>query len=454
MRRSLFLCLLVAGCSPPAPDDPLPTDIGVPRTDCDVDVPDATVGLRRCTDEAEAGYALFTPFADPTTYLLDPHGEVVHRWAGQRLSGMSTYLLDDGTLLRATNLPPSSSFVDGMSRGGGLEARSWDGALLWETTFADDTVFRHHDVEPLPDGTVLVIAYEYKTRAEALAVGRDPDLLVGDALWPDFLLRYDPAADEVVWEWHLWDHLIQDRDPTLPNYGSVAENPGRVDINAVTFETPGSDGADWNHMNSVSWDPVRDEILMTSHAQGEIWVIDADGDSDLQWRWGKDPLFDGPADGVLVGPHDAHRIPEGLPGAGDVLVFDNNGGDDGRSVLRQVAPAMAGDDYARQGAAWAPAEEVWTYEAEGFASFFASGLQRLRSGNTWVTEAATGRMFEITASGDVVWEYVNPVTMDGILADGEVPVPQANALFKTVKLRPGHPALVDRELVSQGPLVE
>ena len=123
-------------------------------------------------------------------------------------------------------------------------------------------------------------------------------------------------------------------------------------------------------------------------------------------------------------------------------------------VLRQVAPAMAGDDYARQGSAWAPADDVWSYEAEGFASFFASGLQRLRSGNTWVTEAATGRMFEITPAGDVVWEYVNPVTINGILADGEVPAPQANALFKTVKLRPGHPALVDRDLVSQGPLTE
>ena len=71
------------------------------------------------------------------------------------------------------------------------------------------------------------------SREEALAVGRNPERLQ-EEMWPDCILEIEPirpVGGKVVWEWHLWDHLIQDRDPELKNHGVVDEHPELVDVN-------------------------------------------------------------------------------------------------------------------------------------------------------------------------------------------------------------------------------
>jgi len=75
---------------------------------------------------------------------------------------------------------------------------------------------QHHDIEPMPNGNVMLLAWERKTTREGLMAGRDPKLLAATGLWPEHLVEIRPLrpkGGEIVWEWHLWDHLIQDRDP-------------------------------------------------------------------------------------------------------------------------------------------------------------------------------------------------------------------------------------------------
>ena len=98
---------------------------------------------------------------------------------------------------------------------------------MWSYEFANDTYQHHHDVEPLPNGNILVIVWERKTAAEAYAVGRQSIENSLNEMWAEAILEIEPVgfdAVNIVWEWHIWDHLIQDVDPELPNYGVISEH--------------------------------------------------------------------------------------------------------------------------------------------------------------------------------------------------------------------------------------
>ena len=88
-----------------------------------------------------------------------------------------------------------------------------------------------------------------------------------DELWPDKIVEYDPTTDQVVWEWRVWDHLVQDRDPAMPNYvEDVSTRPERIDLNYVLKEdVPGQ--ADWNHLNGIDYNAARDEIVAQLRAR-------------------------------------------------------------------------------------------------------------------------------------------------------------------------------------------
>jgi hypothetical protein len=187
------------------------------------------------------GYTLFTPLRSTNTYLVNLDGKVVHMWQAESSPGSMVYLLENGDLLRGARIPEHDHF-----RGGGIGGRiqrfDWDGSLIWDFVYANDDHCLHHDIEPLPNGNILMVAWERKTKEDAIAAGRDPEL-VRDELWPDHVIEVQPEGStggKIVWEWHLWDHLIQDLDETKQNYGVVAENPGLVDVNLVGATPPPS----------------------------------------------------------------------------------------------------------------------------------------------------------------------------------------------------------------------
>jgi len=459
----------------------------------------ARTGLLRNADGALPGYTLFAPLDATTTYLVDMRGEVVHKWESQYPPGQSVYLLDDGTLLRAAQEPDNRHFAGG-GIGGRVQRLAPDGTVLWDYVCADAQRCLHHDVEPLPNGNVLVIAWEKKTRAEALAAGRDPELQEGDELWPDCVLEIEPqgtSGGRIVWEWHVWDHLVQEFDAGKPNYGVVAEHPERIDLNyrrtapRETLEEirrlraigyigggapdeaddarpdggasedgergedgrqrgrrsgPGGRGmrADMCHTNAIDYNAQLDQIVLSVHTFNEIWVIDhsttteeargsrggrAGRGGDLLYRWGN-PRAHGAGDAgdqKLFAQHDAQWIPEGLPGAGNLLVFNNGRGrDDGEysTVVEITPPVEPGGTYARTRPAFGPSRFAWEYMAEKETDFYSghiSGAQRLANGNTLICSGEQGRVFEVTRAGDTVWEYVNPFRSNRPPRDGFLP---------------------------------
>ncbi|MCP4165254.1 MAG: DUF1566 domain-containing protein [Chloroflexi bacterium] len=398
---------------------PTPTDPPTPTATA------TTVSDDPSVDEFEE-YTLFAPMAATTTYLIDMDGEVVHTWESSTSSGNSVYLLDNGNLLRTERVRSNVFTAGGV--GGGVVEYSWDGERVWSFEYASSTYQLHHDVEVLPDGNILMIAWEYKSAAEAIAAGRDPSLLSAEnALWPDHVIEVDPSSNKIVWEWHVWDHLIQDYDASKPNYGVVADHPELVDLNHTT----GGELADWNHMNAIDYNAELDQILLSVHGFDEIWIIDhsttsaeaaghSGGNSgkggDVLYRWGNPQTYDAgnAADQQLFAQHDAQWIESDLPGAGNILIF-NNGDQRTRpfSSVVEIEPPVDGTGTYTFDGVYGPQAPIWSYVAPNPTDFFArniSGAQRLISGNTLICDGPSGTFFEVTAEGETVWEYVNPFT--------------------------------------------
>ncbi len=378
------------------------------------------IGGERDTGSAVGEFNLFAPLRSTTTYLMDNDGNIVHTWASDYTLGNSVYLLENGNLLRTGNTK-SKSFEAG-GAGGIVQEIGPDGTAVWEFEYDSDQVRLHHDVESLPNGNVLMIAWERKTEAEAIAAGRAPSLLNDSELWPDHIIEVSPSSGAIVWEWHVWDHLIQDHDPTKENYGVVADHPELIDLNFSTGGPPGD--ADWNHTNSIDYDESLDQILLSVRNFGEIWVIDhsttsaeaaghVGGDrgkgGDLLYRWGNPQAYDAgsTADQQLFVQHDAQWIPTGYPGEGNILVFNNGTGRPGgnySSVDEIVPPVDGSGNYTSYG----PAAPVWTYVADNPTDFYAeriSGAQRLDNGNTLICDGPNGDFIEVTPENEIVWTY-------------------------------------------------
>ncbi len=489
-------------------------------------------GLRLHGEGAFAGYTLFAPLRSGTTFLIDMQGQEVFTWKTPH-PGLAFYLMDDGRLLRASRINENPVFHGG-GLGGRIQELAPDGSVTWEFVLSNEKQCLHHDVEPLPNGNVLAIAWEFLSKEEALALGRDPAHINGLGFWPDWLLEIEPArpsGGRIVWEWHAKDHLVQDFDPGKPGHGSVPENPGRIDMNADHRDRPplteeerrkqaeleaemaalgyagGTDGdagsagdadpdgppksGDWLHTNSVDYHPGFDLVLLSVPDLNEIWVIDhstttaeARGNTGGRWkkggellyRWGNPRTYGAgsDADRRLFFQHQAEWVPAGLPGAGNVTLF-NNGRERPDKEFSTVEELALPFDPARgflrdPGKPFGPAKPLWTYsDPENFYSFFISGCQRLPNGNTFICSGKQGRFFEVTAAGEIVWEYWNPhggeIPMSMGMAAPPPPAPppadpaapaavpggpppgggspvEPTSCFRATRIAPDHPALV------------
>jgi len=401
--------------------------------------PQIDAGLKRNEEGAFEGYTFFAPIRAKSTYLIDMNGEVVHEWPSEHPPGNSAYLMKDGSIVRTAQDFDNPTFHGGGS-GGRVQRISWDGELLWDFLFSNEDHMQHHDIAVMPNGNVLMIAWEHKTKEEAVQAGREAST-IGDeeGVWPDTIIEVKPKGKteaEIVWEWHLWDHLIQDRNEEFDNFGEVAEHPELVNVNHSA-----RDGGDWNHTNAIDYNAKLDQITISVRTFNELWVIDhsttteeASGHEggehgrggDLLYRWGNPDAYGRGRRGdmQLFGQHDVQWIGEGLPGEGNILVFNNGdrGGREHSSVDEFTTPVTKEGSYeAEDGGAFGPKKALWTYgngDKERFTSSFISGAQRLPNGNTLICSGADGRLFEVTSENEIVWEYVNGFFDEGITPAG------------------------------------
>ena len=458
-------------------------------------------GVRVNTPQASLGYVYFAPLLSDTTYLIDTDGQVVHTWKSDYAPSGGVYLLDNGHLIRGAREPEVPTFSGG-GLGGRIQEFTWDGEVVSDFTFANEDHLLHHDVAVLPNGNILAIAWERKGVEEVRRAGRRPELTPEAGLWPDMVVEFErqsPHEARIVWEWHMWDHTIQNYDETLDNHGDPSEHPELIDVNGeleppkISEEelarlktlgyvpsdtTPKDLQSDFMHTNAIAYNADLDQIVLSILKYNEVWIIDhsttvdeAAGHTggrwgrggDLLFRWGNPRVY-GRGDGTqqrLFGQHDPRWIPQGMPGAGHLLVFNNNlSGSEGRysAVFEFALPTdEKGLFVVPDAEAFGPETLSWSYTAPDKSSMFSSfisGAHRLADGHTMITSGAQGRFLEVTSEGEIVWDYRTPYSGDVKMPDGSRPHPTASftyPVFRATKIFPDHPALAGRDLTPLDP---
>jgi hypothetical protein len=432
-----------------------------------------TVGLLLNSTDAYDGYTLFT--SSRTTYLIDNCGRLIHQWESDFLPGNAVYLLENGNLLRTARIP---GVYNAGGAGGRIELFSWEGELLWEFEYSNDDHRQHHDIAYLPNGNILLIAWEGRTPQELIAAGRDINFVNNGGIWSEEIVEIEPTGSEggnVVWKWQLWDHLVQDYDPNLDNYGIISDHPELVDIN---FEVGAASGQgtklDWIHLNAVYYNEDLDQIVVSSRDFSEFWVIDhsttteeaaghTGGNSgmggDILYRWGNPQSYQrgDESDRKLYGQHDVQWIEEGIPGAGNLIMYNNGQnrvGGNFSTIDEIVTPLNENGTYDMEDdLPFGPVSPFWTYADDPPTNFFSSnisGVQRLPNGNTFICEGRTGRLFEVNNDGEKLWEYRVPLSAGGPIAQGNPPV-NAN-IFRATRYGLDYPAFDGKDLTPGDPI--
>ncbi len=352
------------------------------------------------------------------TSLINNDGQTVQEWNDLAPIASTPYLLPGGELLRPCRVQPPPPMT-GAAYGGRVQRFTYEGELLWNFRFSDQDNQPHHDICPMPNGNVLIVAWERKTQQEGQAMGRQN---LNSEIWPTQIVEVQPTgpeSGEIVWEWHLWDHLIQDISPSLPNYGVISEHPEKIDINKGNIHPQ---NGDWIHVNALDYHPELDQIVMSSNTLDEIFIIDHDTTTeeaagpagDFLYRWGNPSNYERPGQHVLWNVHGVNWIDDGLPGEDNLLLF-NNGNDDSTSDLIEFIPPLLPDGTYEIGEDQPydplPGDYVFFYEEPGFHGDHLCGVYRLPNGNTIATNGPGQEIREIDTDGNTVWQYFTPESL-------------------------------------------
>lgn len=318
-------------------------------------------------EKASPGYTLYPVTGNNETILLNMKGEIIHRWP-----------LD---AMRARLLPNCNLLVIHGSKKGIHEERwktlknrvmeyNWDGELVWEY-IADDRV--HHDVVRTEKGTTIFPVKSKLTKEQKEKI-KDPKRKKLK-IRSDIILEVNKKG-EVVWQWDAAKHL---------------------DLNSCGSSNC-RQASDWTHINTTMpippnhWYEQGDKrfkpgnLMILPRSWWQAMIIERESGKVL-WD------YTGDYKGGLSGGHEAHMIPKGYPGAGNILLFDNGRlKHRGRSYALEINPVTK--------------ELVWIYDVDKkFFSRSAGALQRLKNGNTLLSEDLTGRVFEVTPDSETVWEF-------------------------------------------------
>jgi hypothetical protein len=247
----------------------------------------------------------------------------------------------------------------------------------------------HHDVQRLPDGSLVVLGYPERT----VAINGVPTNYIGEQL---VVLDQD---FRVVWAWDAFDHLDVNRGPVL---GEVTQ-PGVGPTSVV----PVLPAVDWLHVNAVSQSPDGNLVLSMRH---QDWVIKIDyengaGDGHVVWRLGADGDFalnSADPDAWFSHQHNAHFIDDHT-----LILFDNG------NTRRATDP-----DAHSRGQVWTLDEATMTatpvLNADlGSYSFALGAAERLSNGNFSFTLGANGsaepplppaHTVEVTPDGTTIYD--------------------------------------------------
>jgi hypothetical protein len=434
-----------------------------------------TVGLLlRDSARTAAGYTVFSPMAVYDAYMIDINGDLIHKWTSTRLGSGTSHLLPNGNLLRGC-LADSNPFYPQPGTCGMVEEIDWNDSVVWSYTYFNDTLSTHHDFEVMPNGHLLLVAWEKHSFAEGIALGRkDSTEIPGSSIWSERVVEVVPGPNHsgtVIWEWRLWDHMIQDKKATGPYYGTVGDHPELIDANFGISTTP-----DWLHVDAIRYNEQRDEIVLSNQRFSEFYIIDHSTSTalaathaggtrgkggDILYRWGNPRSYrhGAASDQKTFSQHGVRWIEHGLRGAGNILLLNNGGGRPGgnySSVDEIVLPIAPDGSYMLDPTGkFGPDSASWIYNGKPSNSWF--GLNqgntfRLANGNTLVCAGSLGMFFEVDTMSTFVWRYLNPVSQDGIVAQGKMPKAQTNSMFGLHRYPPEYPGFIGKDMAPKGPI--
>ena len=348
--------------------------------------------------------------------LIDMNGNVVHTWNVVPYFNKRARVLENGHLLYAG---PDKRVIQ----------YDWDSNIVWEHKGIGSV----NDLRILPNGNRLLIAHEPIPQS---AQGKVEDVSEKIAPWWGPRMRgseeHQQGGDifevnlngEVVWEWHAHDHL---------------------DLNLFSPLTPLND---WLHMNSIAplpenkWYDAGDKrfkpgnILINPRNINMMYIVDKQTGS-VVWEGTHNYK------GGMAHSHEPEMIEKGLPGAGNIILFDNslfprNRTHTGQTFIIELDPTTM--------------EIVWKYETEGYANikFFSKTMgtqKRLPNGNTFIGEDNTGRLFQVQPDGTIVWEFIN---RGGTTRPSVVPydfTPQLRAMTRPAEKRVTPPNNLEWQLL-------
>jgi hypothetical protein len=306
--------------------------------------------------------------------------------------------------------------------------------------------------------------WEKKTVDEAIKAGRNPDLL-GPCIWSEKIVEIKPKGKnsaKIVWEWHVWDHLVQDFDSSKSNYGKVSQNPQLFNINFLA-----SKEIDWLHFNSIVYNEELDQIMVSNRNFNEIFIIDHNTNSaqaashlggksnkggDILYRYGNPKAYGAGTekDQMLFAQHNAHWIGKQLKDEGKIMVFNNGLGRKEKlySSVDIITPQRDSSgnyhNWKTSGYFQLFAEGEYDINKGSIFSANVSSAQRLSNGNTLICSGATGRFCEIDETTRTVWLYINPVTINGIASQGAAV--KQNQVFRCIFYEPEYSAFKGRNL--------
>ena len=360
-------------------------------------------------------YTFYSVKNSNAAYLIDTNSTVYHSWSGlSPTTSYSSYVLPGGDLIRTVN--HSGNIFTGGAMTGEFEKVDYNGNLLWDFAYSTSAYCSHHDICPLPNGNVLLIAYESKTSAEVTQAGCSSSI----TMWPDKIVEVQQTGlttGTVVWEWHLWDHLCQNYNSAKDNYvAATSDHPELFNINYNPVKEI------W-HANGLDYNPVLDQIIVSAHNANEVYIIDhstttaeAAGHTgglggrggDFLYRWGKPATYGQAGAAIFNVVHDAHWIPEEYVNGGRIVGFNNNGISNTVSCVDQISTPVSGYNYQyTPNTAYAPSTYSSRLTCTGHTNNEGNS-QQLPNGNQLVCIAFSGLVYEVDPAGNTIWSVSIP----------------------------------------------
>ncbi|WP_223034825.1 aryl-sulfate sulfotransferase [Hanstruepera marina] len=338
------------------------------------------------------------------SYLLNKAGFKVYEWELDTRLGNDLEILPDGRLIGMFKVDdPIFTFGGG---GGIVKILNIDGTVDWEYEYASENYIAHHDVELLPNGNVMFLVWERIPMNEAIATGVDTD----HDIFTETLIEVNPTSNQIVWEWHSFDHIIQDQFPALPNFGNLTNNPNLININYNII-----DNGDIMHANGIDHDPLNNVIYISVNYYSEVWVIDhstttaqaatSEGGNynkggNLLYRFGNPETYNNVGERLFYNNHFANILENNVPGNGNVLIYMNGSHIEQSTVYEfempsalELTPNVNNEPTV-----------VWSFTDDDLFYGRISGAVRLQNGNTLICEGDFG-FWEVSPLGEIAWKY-------------------------------------------------